>query len=169
MNGRHLQAGEHDLLDVEDETPRAWDILPGEPSEQYDLFRLYLMQRPRRKMTVVARSKGVTAKMTALHSYARKWRWRERAMIWDRHLARRLDAVMFQHTYETQKRNLKKINAAVDTLVANIEAANVGEMSQAMARSMYGQNLTLLMKTLEMEGSLLRLGSRKSCPWCMGR
>ena len=32
MNGRYDKAGERDLQDVEEESPRAWDMLPGEPS-----------------------------------------------------------------------------------------------------------------------------------------
>ena len=166
MNGRYDKAGERDLQDVEEESPRAWDMLPGEPSEQYDLFRRYLMQRPRRKMTEVARSEGVTVNVNSLHRYARRWRWRERAMVWDRRLARRLDDVMFQHEYETRMRNLKKIDSEVEQLVESIRAANAADMSEGMARSMLSQNMELFLRAMEMETKLLGLGHRESCPWC---
>lgn len=157
------------LQEVEEERAKAWEMLPGEPAEQYDLFRRYLMQGAKRKMTAVARSEGVTTSVSTLHRYARRWRWRERAAYWDRQLAKRLDEVMFQHEYETGMRNLKKIDAEVDKLAERIRAANMAEIDKAMALSMFIQNMDLFLKAMEMETKLLGLGHRESCPWCNGR
>ena len=143
-----------------------WDRLPHEPAEAYDLFLRYLLQGPSRKVTKAARMEGVTKHVGTLYRYSRKWRWKERAAYWDRDRARRFDDVMFWHERDARLRNLEKLDAAVDKLVENIEAAHIENMPQAMARRRLGQTTTLLYRFNEMEERLLRLGRREFCPYC---
>lgn len=154
------------LQEIEEDIRQAWDRLPSEPIEQYDLFLRYLRQGPKRKVTKVARMEGVTQHVGTLYRYARSWRWKERAAFWDRVRARRMDDAMFWIEYETRVRNLEKIDAAVDKLMDNVEAAHIDNISPEMALMRLGQNMNLLSRAMNMEDRLLRLARRDYCPFC---
>lgn len=157
------------LQEIEEDIRQAWDRLPSEPIEQYELFLRYLRQGPKRKVTEVARMEGVTQHIGTLYRYSRSWRWTERAAIWDREWARRMDDALFWHEYEARVRNLEKLDAAVDKLVENIEAAHIENISQEKALMRLGQNMNLLSRAMRMEERLLRLGTRELCPFCRER
>lgn len=157
------------LQEIEEDLKQAWDRLPSEPEEQYELFQRFLQQGPKHKVTKVARMEGVTQHVGTLYRYARSWRWKERAAYWDRDRARRIDDVMFWIEYETRVRNLEKLDAAVDKLVGNIEAAHIEDISQEKARIRMGQNTNLLFKAMKTEERLLNLARRDHCPFCRMR
>ena len=157
------------LQEIEEDMKQPWDRLPSEPEEQYDLFQRFLLQGPKRKVTKVARMEGVTQHLGTLYRYSRSWRWTERAAIWDRDRARRMDDAMFWIEYEMRVRNLEKLDAAVDKLVENMEAAHIENISQEKALLRMGQNMNLLSRAMRMEERLLRLGRRELCPFCRKR
>ena len=166
IDDRELEA---EVRALEKAERQPWDRLPNEPAEEYDLFLRFLLQGPGRKVTKAARMEGVTKHVGTLYRYSRKWRWKERAAYWDRDRSRRLDDAMFWHEYDARIRNLEKLDAAVDKLVGNIQAAHIESMPQAMARRRLGQNTTLLSRFMEMEERLMRLGRREFCPYCRMR
>lgn len=157
------------LQEIEEDIKQAWDRLPSEPEEQYELFQRFLQQGPKRKVTKVTRMEGVTQHLGTLYRYSRRWRWKERAAYWDRDRARRIDDVMFWIEYETRVRNLEKLDAAVDKLVGNIEAAHIEDISQEKALIRMGQNANLLFRAMKMEERLLNLARRDHCPFCRMR
>ena len=157
------------LQEIEEDMKEPWDRLPSEPEEQYDLFQRFLLQGPKRKVTKVARMEGVTQHLGTLYRYSRSWRWTERAAIWDRDRTRRMDDALFWVEYETRVRNLEKLEAAVEKVVENMEAAYVEDISQETALIRMGQNMTLLSRAMRLEERLLRLGRRELCPFCRER
>ncbi len=169
MAERNDRTREEALQEIEEDMRQPWDRLPSEPIEQYALFRRFLLQGPGRKVTNVARMAGVTQHRGTLYRYSRNWRWTERAAIWDRDWARRMDDAMFCHEYEARVRNLEKLDAAVEKLVENIEAAHIEDISQEKALMRLGQNMNLLSRAMRMEERLLRLGTRELCPFCRER
>ncbi len=80
-----------------------------------------------------------------------------------------MDDALFWHEYEARVRNLEKLNAAVDKLVENMEAAHIENISQEKALMRLGQNMNLLSRAMRMEERLLRLGTRELCPFCRER
>ena len=160
---------EEELQEIEEDMKQPWDRLPSEPEEQYDLFQRFLLQGPKRKVTKVTRMAGVTQHLGTLYRFSRRWRWKERAAYWDRDRARRMDDAMFWHEYETRVRNLEKLEAAVDKLVGNIEAAHIEDISQEKALIRMGPNANLLFKAMKMEERLLNLARRDHCPFCRMR
>ena len=80
-----------------------------------------------------------------------------------------MDDAMFWIEYETRVSNLEKLDAAVDKLVENIEAAHIGNISQEKALIRMGQNMNLLFRAMKMEERLLRLARRDYCPFCRKR
>ena len=169
MDERNSRTREEALQEIEEDMRQPWDRLPSEPEEQYDLFQRFLLQGPKRKVTKVARMEGVTKHLGTLYRYSRSWRWTERAAIWDRDRTRRMDDAMFWIEYETRVSNLEKLDAAVDKLVENIEAAHIGNISQEKALIRMGQNMNLLFRAMKMEERLLRLARRDYCPFCRKR
>ncbi len=157
------------LQEIEEDMKQPWDRLPSEPEEQYDLFQRFLLQGPKRKVTKVARMEGVTQHLGTLYRYSRSWRWTERAAIWDRDRTRRMDDALFWVEYETRVRNLEKLEAAVEKVVENMEAAYVEDISRETALIRMGQNMTLLSRAMRLEERLLRLGRRELCPFCRER
>ena len=157
------------LQEIEEDMKQPWDRLPSEPEEQYDLFQRFLLQGPKRKVTKVARMAGVTQHLGTLYRYSRSWRWTERAAIWDRDRTRRMDDALFWVEYETRVRNLEKLEAAVEKLVENMEAAYVEDIARETALIRMGQNMNLLSRAMRMEERLLRLGRRELCPFCRER
>ena len=160
---------EEALQEMEEDMRQPWDRLPSEPAEQYDLFQRFLLQGPKRKVTKVARMEGVTQHLGTLYRFSRSWRWKERAAYWDRDRARRMEDIMFWHEYETRVRNLEKLDAAVDKLVENVEAAHIKDISRERALMRLGQNMNILVKAAKMEDRLLRLARRDYCPFCRMR
>ncbi|MDE0182643.1 MAG: hypothetical protein OXL39_14940 [Caldilineaceae bacterium] len=63
--------------------PQPWDRQPGEPLDCYYWFRLYLRQPLPRKVAQVAKQVGTSSERTWMSKIARKWRWKERAMLFD--------------------------------------------------------------------------------------
>ena len=169
MAERSDRTREEALQEIEEDMRQAWDRLPGEPAEQYDLFQRFLVQGPKRKVTKVARMEGVTKHLGTLYRYSRSWRWTERAAYWDRDRARRIDDIMFWQEYEVRVSNLEKLDAAVDKLVENIRAAYVENISPQTALIRMGQNANLLLRAMRMEERLLRLARRDYCPFCRMR
>lgn len=165
-NGR---TREEELQEIEEDIKQAWDRLPKESIEQYDLFLRFLRQGPKRKITKVARMEGVTKHAGTLRRYARRWRWTERAAYWDRDRTRRMDEIMFWKEYEIRVRNLEKLDDAVDKLVENIRAAHVENISPEAAVMRLGRNMDLLTSAMRMEERLLRLARRELCPFCRMR
>ena len=88
---------------------------------------------------------------------------------WATDLPPRMDDALFWHEYEARVRNLEKLDAAVDKMVENMEAAHIENISQEKARSRMGQNMNLLSRAMRMEERLLRLGTRELCPFCRER
>ena len=169
MAERNNRTREEALQEIEEDMRQPWDRLPSEPVEQYDLFQRFLLQGPKRKVTKVARMEGVTKHLGTLYRYSRSWRWTERAAIWDRDRTRRMDEAMFWIEYETRVSNLEKLDAAVDKLVENVEAAHIENISREKALIRMGQNMNLLFRAMKMEERLLRLARRDYCPFCRMR
>lgn len=157
------------LQEIEEDMRQAWDRLPSEPAEQYDLFQRFLRLGPKRKVTKVARMEGVTAHIGTLYRYSRSWRWKERAAIWDRDRTRRMDDAMFWKEYEMRVHNLEKLDDAVEKLVESMEAAHIENISREVAVMRMGRNMDLLTSAMRMEERLLRLGRRELCPFCRKR
>ena len=160
---------EEALQEIEEDMKQPWDRLPSEPEEQYDLFQRFLLQGPKRKVTKVTRMEGVTQHLGTLYRFSRRWRWKERAAYWDRDRARRMDDAMFWIEYETRVRNLEKLDAAVDKLVENVEAAHIENISREKALMRLGPNMDILSRAMNMEERLLRLARRDHCPFCRMR
>lgn len=160
---------EEALQEIEEDMKQPWDRLPSEPEEQYDLFQRFLLQGPKRKVTKVTRMEGVTQHLGTLYRFSRRWRWKERAAYWDRDRARRMDDAMFWIEYETRVRNLEKLDAAVDKLVENVEAAHIENISREKALMRLGPNMNILSRAMNMEERLLRLARRDHCPFCRMR
>lgn len=169
MAERNDLTREEELQEIEEDMKQPWDRLPSEPEEQYDLFQRFLLQGPKRKVTKVTRMEGVTQHLGTLYRYSRSWRWKERAAIWDRDRARRIDEAMFWIEYETRVRNLEKLDAAVDKLVENVEAAHIENISREKALMRLGPNMNILSRAMNMEERLLRLARRDHCPFCRMR
>ena len=169
MAERNDMTREEALQEIEEDMKQPWDRLPSEPEEQYDLFQRFLLQGPKRKVTKVTRMEGVTQHLGTLYRYSRRWRWKERAAYWDRDRARRMDDAMFWIEYETRVRNLEKLDAAVDKLVENVEAAHIENISREKALMRLGPNMDILSRAMNMEERLLRLARRDHCPFCRMR
>jgi hypothetical protein len=169
MAERNDLTREEELQEIEEDMKQPWDRLPSEPEEQYDLFQRFLLQGPKRKVTKVTRMEGVTQHLGTLYRYSRSWRWKERAAYWDRDRARRIDEAMFWIEYETRVRNLEKLDAAVDKLVENVEAAHIENISREKALMRLGPNMNILSRAMNMEERLLRLARRDHCPFCRMR
>ena len=169
MAERNDLTREEELQEIEEDMKQPWDRLPSEPEEQYDLFQRFLLQGPKRKVTKVTRMAGVTQHLGTLYRFSRRWRWKERAAYWDRDRARRIDEAMFWIEYETRVRNLEKLDAAVDKLVENVEAAHIENISREKALMRLGPNMNILSRAMNMEERLLRLARRDHCPFCRMR
>ncbi len=169
MAEKNDRTPEEALQEIEEDMKQPWDRLSSEPEEQYDLFQRFLLQGPKRKVTKVTRMEGVTQHLGTLYRYSRRWRWKERAAYWDRDRARRMDDAMFWIEYETRVRNLEKLDAAVDKLVENVEAAHIENISREKALMRLGPNMNILSKAMNMEERLLRLARRDHCPFCRMR
>ena len=169
MAERNDRTREEALQEIEEDMKQPWDRLPSEPEEQYDLFQRFLLQGPKRKVTKVTRMEGVTQHLGTLYRFSRRWRWKERDAYWDRDRARRMDDAMFWIEYETRVRNLEKLDAAVDKLVENVEAAHIENISREKALMRLGPNMNILSRAMNMEERLLRLARRDHCPFCRMR
>ncbi|MDE0071543.1 MAG: hypothetical protein OXO48_17645, partial [Caldilineaceae bacterium] len=63
--------------------PKPWDRQPGEPPDYFYWFRLFLILTRPRKVAQVAKQVGTNSERTWMSKIARKWRWKERAMLFD--------------------------------------------------------------------------------------
>lgn len=114
--------------------PKPWDRQPGEPSDCYYWFRLYLILPLPRKVAQVAKQVGTNSERTWMSKIARKWRWKERAMLFDADEAERIvvqaeirKQLLLEKLFEAQFHGL------LDTTLA-IANAEIDRMDRDEAR-----------------------------------
>ncbi|MCY3904616.1 MAG: hypothetical protein OXF76_15740 [Caldilineaceae bacterium] len=137
--------------------PKAWDQEPGEPTDCYYWFRLYLTLSLPRKVAQVAKLVGTNSERTWMSKIARKWRWKERAARLDAERAQQIvvqaemrEQLLLDKLFEAQFHGL------LDTTQA-IENAQIDRMSCAEARRhltpLSRHQLGLLSIILQSEGA----------------
>lgn len=114
--------------------PQPWDQRPGEPGDCYYWFRLYLTLPLPRKVAQVAKLVGTNSERTWMSKIARKWRWKERAMLVDADEAERIviQAEMRQQLLQ-EKLFEAQFNGLLDTTRA-IANAEIDRMDRDEAR-----------------------------------
>ena len=102
--------------------PLPWDQQTGEPSDCYYWFRLYLILPLPRKVAQVAKQVGTNSERTWMSKIARKWRWKERAMLCDADKAKRIvvraeicEQLLREKYYEALFHGLLDTTRAIDS------------------------------------------------------
>lgn len=119
--------------------PQPWDQQPGEPSDCYYWFRLYLSLSLPRKVAQVAKQVGTNSERTWMSKIARKWRWKERAMLLDADKAERIVVQAQMRERLLQEKLFEALfDGLLDTTQA-IENAEVDRMDRDEARGYLSQ------------------------------
>ncbi|MFN8470405.1 MAG: hypothetical protein U0X20_32930, partial [Caldilineaceae bacterium] len=145
-----------------EETPAAgerkpWDQMEGEPARWYSRFQVYLELGVARTLTAAATAAGLQARGSPLarnrewSTYARRWRWRERAHAWDVH-QRELLALSERNTrLALHSRRVERMEDYLDAVCEVLDAANMTAADEQLAREWLPQMRVFLRDLLVAE------------------
>ena len=91
---------------------RPWERQDGESEAAYEAFKGYVYQTPPRRLAHASVKHG-TAELSELYN---EWRWKERALAWDRHCQRIRDDEKEELLKQDEKGRLAKMVAALETV-----------------------------------------------------
>jgi hypothetical protein len=134
-----------------------WEPQPSEPAIWYTRFAEYLRLGPTRTMQRVrdnlCEETGKTSYKCGGHwsVAAQKWRWQERARAWDVDQCRLYAAERRTLEIALHLRHLEIYNEGIELCLDTLRAANLGDMTQAEARAMFGQMSRFFIKLLHEE------------------
>lgn len=95
-----------------------WSQQRGEPALQFARFTTYLDSGPARNMSALARAEGIDS--SSIREAALKWRWRERANLYDAEQRRRHLADMHARRRDLQQRAMNVAVVTVGLIGANL-------------------------------------------------
>ncbi len=123
---------------TENKSPKAWERQPDEPLKWFDRFHTYLAMGPTRNLAAAYRSwSGSRGSLSGTAGRkARQWRWKERALAFDR--ANRQERAAFEEAREAEARERRRrfYDKLFEDAAVALEIADLQNLTAREARDL---------------------------------